>query len=288
MSVLHQIRTETEMMRSLVARIGDPMLFTETLELFLNRHRRKPSGIAGTGPCAVLLLFLFVGVLGPANGSGAAVLLRPRRGTSGDETDLRVRKPKLRRPPLGLGGVDAVDTTSSTAAARLCAGPADMRGSDVKDRERGRADVEPLTGRGTRTATCRRPSSSTVHASSPDASVTSGEPGIVASVCPRGYDGVGGAERRGLAGVLCEPREDVLCEDWPELLRECDLVRAGRDGPWGEAEEAGGPDAPLNGGRFPALRSVHERRLPAAVLWNGPCEHAGRGARSRSTDLEDP
>jgi hypothetical protein len=87
------------------------------LDPFFNFHKRMASG---TGVVACLPLFLFVGVSGIGERDASVVLLRPRRGTtSGDEADLRVRNPKLRRVSFGLGGVDADDTTTSTAAVRL-------------------------------------------------------------------------------------------------------------------------------------------------------------------------
>jgi hypothetical protein len=90
------------------------------LDPFFNFHKRMASGRAGTGVVACLPLFLFVGVSGIGERDASVVLLRPRRGTtSGDEADLRVRNPKLRRVSFGLGGVDADDTTTSTAAVRL-------------------------------------------------------------------------------------------------------------------------------------------------------------------------
>jgi hypothetical protein len=101
-------------------------MFTATLDPFLDFQERK-SGMAGTDgrvwDLSLSLPLPFLGGVVGTSGMGGrcvSVLLRPRRGeTSGEETDLRVRKPKLLREGIGLGGVD-VEMTVSTAAVRLC------------------------------------------------------------------------------------------------------------------------------------------------------------------------
>jgi hypothetical protein len=252
-------------------------MFTATFDPVLDFHDRSASGNAGTGPAPGNLLLLFlVGVSGIGGGSGSlAVALRPRlRVTSGEEMDFRLRNPKLRREEAGLGGDDdAVATTTSTAAARLWELLVDIRGREVYDLERGREDEEMgapgVTGPGATSS--KRPCSSTVYwlagCSSPDASVTSGEPGMVDKVCPRGYDGAG-ARLAGLEGVVrAELCDEPLWADCPDPVRACDLEREGVP----DADcvavvlavvDEMSPMHPFE--MLPPFKSDHERRLPAA------------------------
>lgn len=118
------------------------LILTATFEplAFLDLHALRPlSGIAGTGDFAFDLIFF--GVSG-TRGASTVVLLLPRPGplTSGEDADLRVRHPKLRREGDGLGGESAAvpgaeDASSAATALRLCG---TTRGSEVYDLERGR------------------------------------------------------------------------------------------------------------------------------------------------------